>query len=197
MTEQTGVRRPRLSPEEARERILTAAGEILDASGYAATTMEEIAARAGMAKKSVYRWWPNRIVLIADLLARRSTVHTVPDQGDTRAELLELIDTIAGYTAGADGGQLRLLLGSIDDDPETERTILARIIEPRRALARTVVQRGIARGDLPADIDVDLLLDLWNGLLTYRSGYRRAPVLRSTVQQLVELALAGHTPRLR
>ncbi|BBH70040.1 TetR family transcriptional regulator [Actinoplanes sp. OR16] len=196
MTEQTGARRPRFSPEEARERILAAAGDILDTQGYAGTTIEEIATKAGVAKKSVYRWWPNKAAVVADLLAQRSTVHQVPDQGDTRAELLDLFDAIIDYTAGAGGSQLLLLLGAVGEDGTTERAIIARIIEPRRAVGRAVVQRGIARGDLPADLDVDALLDVWNGVASYRSGYRNVPLLRSTVLQLVDLALAGHAPRL-
>ena len=199
MTEGGGTaktRGPRLPPTEARRRILAVAGRILDASGYPATTMEEIAAKAGVAKKTVYRWWPNKVALAAEVVAERAVVHTVPDRGDTRAELLDLFDAIVNYASGIDGAHLTMLRAAVDGDAQAERTIVARVIAPRRDIARAVVQRGIARGDLPVDLDIDTLLDMWNGLAAYRAGYRSTPLLSPTIEQLVELALAGHAPRL-
>jgi hypothetical protein len=133
---------------------------------------------------------------VADVLAARSSVHPVRDLGDTRRELLELFDTIIEYTRGGNTAVITFLLEAASDEAEALRRILDLMIIPRRDAARAVLQRGIARGDLPADLDIDALLDLWNGLASYRQGIRPAPLPQRTIDQLVDLALAGHAPRL-
>ncbi len=190
------ARRGRVPADEVRSRVVRLAGELLAESGYLAMTVDELATRAGVSKKTLYRWWPNKAAIVAEVLAERSTVHPVPDLGDTRRELLAVFDLAVEYNTATNMATVNFVREAAGDDPDVRRTILDSVIAPRRDVARGVVQRGIARGDLPADVDIDALIDLWSGFAAYRQTIRPTPLSRHTVDQLVDLALAGHIPRL-
>ncbi|MFI1987810.1 TetR/AcrR family transcriptional regulator [Actinoplanes sp. NPDC020271] len=189
-------RRGRPPDPHSRSRILAAAEALLDEAGYLNVTIDEVAARAGVSKKTVYRFWPHKPALISDLIVERSAVLPVPDVGDTRAELATLFSLIIEYLTAGPGSTMTLLVAATSDDPGTLAKLREQVVAPRRDIARNVLQRGIARGDLPADVDIDAVLDLWHGLVAYRVTGRPAALPRHTVEQLVDLAMGGHVPRL-
>ncbi|WIM98331.1 TetR/AcrR family transcriptional regulator [Actinoplanes oblitus] len=189
-------RRGRPPDPHSRTRILFAAEALLEEAGYLGVTIDEVATRAGVSKKTVYRFWPHKPALISDLIVERSRISPVPDTGDTRAELAALFEMIIEYLTAGHGRTMTLLVAATHDDPGTLTRVREQVLTPRRDIARNVLQRGIARGDLPADIDIDALLDLWHGLVAYRLSGRPAALHRHTVDQLVDLALTGHVPRL-
>lgn len=193
--EQTPARRGRRPDFEARRRCLEVAAEMLQESGYAGLTMNELARRAGVSKKSLYTWWPNKASVVAEALAAAAEVPPLPDLGDTEAELRSLFAALK-YLATTDEIPLSLsALQSGLERTELARGYVERLLGRRREYSRTMVQRGVDRGDLPADTDIDALLDLWNGLATYR--YLRAVALPDQlVDQLIAMALNGHVPRL-
>ncbi|MFF1688149.1 MULTISPECIES: TetR/AcrR family transcriptional regulator [unclassified Streptomyces] len=185
--------RPR--SEEVRDRVIGAAEELLDESGYLGMTMDEIAVRAKVSKKTLYRWWPHKAAVIADVLVARADVRAVPDVGDTRAELLIVCDYIDDFSRARDVFSRLCLTEAAAEESAVLQSFLDVVLH-RRDHARAAFQRGIARGDLPPDIDTDALLDLWNGFFVYRRSFRPAPIREETVHQFVDLALAGHVPRL-
>ncbi|GAA4600390.1 AcrR family transcriptional regulator [Actinoplanes octamycinicus] len=189
-------RRGRPPDPHSRTRILFAAEALLEEAGYLGVTIDEVASRAGVSKKTVYRFWPHKPALISDLIVEHSRITPVPDTGDTRAELAALFEMIIEYLTAGHGRTMTLLVAATHDDPGTLTRLREQVLTPRRDIARNVLQRGIARGDLPADIDIDALLDLWHGLVAYRLSGRPAALHRHTVNQLVDLALTGHVPRL-
>ena len=193
---QRTARRGRPPDEKARARVLAAAGHLLDEVGYRAMTVDELALRAEVSKKTVYRWWPNKAAIVTDVMIARSPIYPVPDAGNTRAELHTLFDLTFTYIEGGYASAAPFLAEVSQDDPELATKLRNQVVSPRRDIARGVVQRGIARGDLPADIDIDTLLDLWIGLVQFRTITRPAPVPSHTVDQLIELAMNGHVPRL-
>lgn len=190
---QRPVGRPR--SEDVRDRVVTAADELLAEVGYLGLTMDEIAVRAKVSKKTLYRWWPHKAAVTAEVLVARADVRAVPDLGDTRAELLVVCDYIGAFTRSRDVFTRMCLIEASVDESAVLQSFLD-IVLHRRDQARAVVQRGIARGDLPPDIDTDALLDLWNGFFLYRRSFRPASIHRDTVEQFVDLALAGQVPRL-
>ncbi|MFC6062999.1 TetR/AcrR family transcriptional regulator [Streptomyces ochraceiscleroticus] len=185
--------RPR--SKDVHDRVAAAASELFAENGYLGVTMDEIAVRANVSKKTLYRWWPHKAAVIAEVLVARADVRTVPDLGDTRAELLVVCDYIDDFTRSHDAFTRLCLTEAAADESAVLQSFLD-IVAHRRDQARAAVQRGIARGDLPPDVDADALLDLWNGFFVYRRSFRPAPVHGNTVEQLVDLALAGQVPRL-
>src|SRR6185312_1951178 len=77
--------------ERSRRAVLDAALELLSETGYAALTVEAIAARAGVGKQTIYRWWPGRGAVILDALAEAGPPPPLPDTGDLRADLLLVV----------------------------------------------------------------------------------------------------------
>lgn len=194
--ERQPARRGRPPDLDARRRALDLAGEILRESGYAGLTMDLLVRRAGVSKKSLYRWWPNKAAVVAEALAQQAVVLPLPEQTDSRAELLSVARNARHYALTDELPLGTVAQQSAPDQQALSRSYIDHIVRPRRALAREAVERVIARGDLPEDTDIDALLDLWSGFAVYRQSVRGIEVTDHLIEQLVDMALAGSVPRL-
>jgi AcrR family transcriptional regulator len=143
------ARQPARRRGAALERaILQAAAEELAESGYAGMTMDRIARRAGTNKNTIYRRWPNRAALgVAAYRQLAAATLRVPDTGELRGDVLELMRSANRTWSSPIGGILRALLAGAGDDPE----LLARIQEHSgdaiSAAWLTVLARAVARGE--------------------------------------------------
>ena len=182
--------RPR--SEKARLAVLDAACDLFEEGGYPATTIEAIAARSGVAKTTIYRWWPNRAALIVDLLMEMAA-HAVPlpsgpdPLGAIRTEM-------RGIGRAADHLMGRLLTSLVSEaqrDPEIRAALLDGLFHPRSdATAKMVRQAqaaGLVRKDIPAHVAVDLLV----GPIFYRMLVRHQPLTDTFVSQVFRIVTAG------
>ncbi|MFF4695198.1 TetR/AcrR family transcriptional regulator [Streptomyces chattanoogensis] len=182
---------------EARERIMASTLKLLQERGYARLTIEGVATDAAVGKATVYRSWPNKAALV--LAAVRDRLADVPTEptGDTRTELLAVAEQAMARFYGSD--EVRLVLPALFAEAAREPALLERlrteILEPRNAQARSVVERAIARGDLPEDTDVPMLLEQWAGYMLFRGLWHDDPLPTDTVRRLVDATLAS-PPRL-
>ena len=155
----------------AERAILDATGELLAERGVHELTVERVAARAGVAKTTIYRRWRGkRELALAVLLDTIETADAVPDDlGDTRAELISFV----GATVRVLGSTLmgRVMQGLVSDlatDPKLARAFRTRIVGVRMAELAQVIERGIERGDLRPDADLELAHELLFGPVYYR-----------------------------
>jgi AcrR family transcriptional regulator len=164
-------RRPRGRPrsETARQAIVTAAGELV-LEGGAGVTMEGIAARAGVSKATVYKWWPSRqAVLLEGLLEITRDTMELPADGDLETMLrLHVGRLVTLLRDGPAGPLLAALAGQGQSDAATARALLDQWIRPRRAVTEAVMVAAIARGELRADTDVAVALDQLYAPVYYR-----------------------------
>ncbi|WP_051939133.1 TetR/AcrR family transcriptional regulator [Phaeacidiphilus oryzae] len=181
---------------DAQRKVLDAVAELLTELGYLELTVDKVAKRAGVTRKTIYRRWPHKAALVGELLIRDARMDTVPELGDSRAELRRLFELIL-RDVQEEGSRVLPALWANMGDPAVMERFRREVIAPRRLDARAVVQRAIARGDLPSDTDVDLLIDTWSGVVQFRSEVRRDVFLASQADELVDLALRGGVPRLR
>lgn len=194
-----GGHRGRPRSEQARRAILDAAGELMLEGGLGAATMEAIAARAGVSKATIYKWWPSRGAVALDgLLDQVQHTISVPDDLDTAAALQYQVDGLIHiFRDTRIGAIMRAVASQALDDPELARAVRERWVGPRRAVAAEVIRRGIARGDLRPDLDVDAALDQLYGPIYYRLLFGHAalsPDLGGTlVTQLVDGLKTGRT----
>ena len=160
--------RPR--SERAHQAILTAAREQLMAEGLAAMRLEHVAARAGVGKATIYRRWRSKEELAQELLSSLAGPHiAVADVGDTRAEMLAAVtNPMRAVTETDFGPVIRALLSQIATDPSLGDPFRATVVQARRAEVARVIQRGISRGDLRADADVDVATELLVGPVYFR-----------------------------
>jgi AcrR family transcriptional regulator len=188
-----GDRRPGRPPgrprsEAARKAIHGAALEELRERGYAALTVEGIAARAGVGKQTIYRWWPSKadVVLDAmlDLAAERISAH---DEGSVEADLSTFLrETFRQH------GQRPILVGLMAEallDPVFATAFRERFLFRRRAALRGVLERAVSRGEISPDEDLELLIDVIYGVLWYRLLIDHAPLDPKAGEQLAALVL--------
>jgi len=182
--------RPRST--EAQRAVLDAARELFEARGYTGATIEAVAARSGVAKTTIYRWWPNRASLLVEVLAE---VHTaavpLPAGGEpVRAVVAELRDA-AGAANGLTGKLMTALLGEAQHDPEVSAELLEGLFRPRRATTARVIRRAQEQGAIRPDVPPDIAADLLFGPLFYRLLVRHDPVTKAFMMQVFRYAMDG------
>jgi AcrR family transcriptional regulator len=176
--------------EHVRQNVLAAALEELAANGFDGATVAGVAKRSGVHETTVYRRWVTREnLLVAALLERSADAIPAPDTGSTREDLLAMVRGVIAYAGSAEGtAVLRAALLPVDDAYAGAREAFwARRLD---ALS-PVVTRGIERGDVRADIDARLLLEMLVAPIHGRLLLTGEPVDDDFAQQLVDQALSG------
>jgi AcrR family transcriptional regulator len=183
--------RPR--SERSHRAILDAANSLLDERGFVDLTMEEVAQRAGVSKATIYRWWPTKGTLVfeafsADFLARQPLTDTGSLRGDLIAALRSWIRVVKGTGTGR---TLVGLIAEVQRDPGLAEIWRERFISPVRAQHRAMVERAIDRGEVSADIDSDVVLDLVFGSAYHRLLQSHLPLSDRFAQTVVNTVVAG------
>jgi AcrR family transcriptional regulator len=182
--------RPR--SEQARAAILSSTLELLEQVGFAELTIEAVAASAEVGKATIYRWWPNKAMLVGDAFMSSVIRETrFPDTGSVREDLRAQMQRLAGIFRGPRGRILRSLIGGGQSDPELIAAFSNRWLIPRRAEAFGILQRGIDRGQLPADIDRNMLLDTLYGPLYFRMLVGHGPLSTAFVDDVCDAVMSG------
>ncbi|HEY8482539.1 MAG TPA: TetR/AcrR family transcriptional regulator [Spirillospora sp.] len=174
--------RPR--SERAEKAIIEATLDLLAReSGVAGVSIEAVAARAGVGKTTIYRRWPSKEALIVDALDSAKPPLPEPSGRSARDDLLEIARALT-----AERGSVHLrcfwnVLGGAEKHPALYARYRKDVIEPRRAIIRDVLVRGVASGELRPDLDVDVAVSMLIGSLTPRrpretfpEGYAEAVV---------------------
>src|SRR5216683_2243787 len=150
-------RRGRPRDSAVDEAILNAAVDLLAEAGYARLTMDQIAARAGVGKASVYLRWPNKVALVAAAIQHRSAVvPEVPDTGSLREDMLAFLRALLRRKSAARSA-VAAVSGEIASNPELRQAWRRSLEGTLWACLRVIVERAIERGELPATSDVELL----------------------------------------
>ncbi|MGC2485845.1 MAG: TetR/AcrR family transcriptional regulator [Acidimicrobiales bacterium] len=182
--------RPR--SEKTRLAILESAADILLANGFADATIEAIAARAGVSKVTIYKWWPSRGAVAIDAYFHRFLQTTVfPDTGDTVADVTTQVLHLIEAFRGRAGEVMAELLGQAQFDPALSEVLRERWFAPRRAASTSVVQRGIERGEIRSDVTVPIVLDEIYGPVYLRLMTRHLPLSDEFARELVQNVLRG------
>jgi AcrR family transcriptional regulator len=163
------VRRPgRPRSPEAHAAILSAALELAVEGGLRGLSMEAIAARAGVGKATIYRRWKSKEALFAEALGSIALNPEVPDTGSARGDFEVVSGAAVGRMAPQAFRVLPRLMADAADDPELLEALHAAMLRPRRAAIATILRRGIERGELRADIDIEVVSDMLIGPMIAR-----------------------------
>ncbi|HEY6693820.1 MAG TPA: TetR/AcrR family transcriptional regulator [Solirubrobacteraceae bacterium] len=195
MSETEPARRPgRPRSAAADASIVRATLELLLEGGYRALTMEQVRARAGVGKATLYRRYGSKQELVAQAIRHLNVPIPLPDTGDVRADILAVARSVqAGAERVAFANFVPRLLAESAGDPEMHTIFFENLVAPRRAVMAEVLRSGVARGELRADLDVELAIDILTGPWVYRlliSGGDPA-IYRADPSQLLDLVLAG------
>jgi AcrR family transcriptional regulator len=189
-----GRKRPPGRPrsEEARQSILQSTLKLLAEKGFSELTIEAVAARASVGKATVYRWWPDKAALIADAFASSTTrkLH-FPDTGSVRKDMSQQMRQLIKVFRGRRGRIVSAMLGAGQSDHKLIAAFRERFMKPRRQEAYATLRRGILRGQLKKNVDMDLLLDSLYGPIYMRFLIRHDSLTPEFVDGLCELTLGG------
>ena len=185
-----GRGRPRC--EDTRKRILVAALDSLEKSGFTQTTTDDIAVRAGASKATIYRWWSTKAELVAEAL-RESVAQELPfpDTGDLRRDIHIQLRNFIKVLTGPRGRVFKAFLAAAQSDGDAAAAFLSVWVKPRRQEAKFVLQKHQSAGQLDASLDLDLVLDLLYGPLYFRllSGHGKLTAVYA--DEIADLALRG------
>lgn len=183
--------RPR--SEESRQSILHSTLKLLkQEGGFPELTIEAIAADAGVGKTTVYRWWPSKAALVADAFSASADDELrFPDTGNVRSDMSLQMRRLIRIFRSDRGKIVAALLAGGQSDEELIEAFRERFLWPRRRQAYQTLQRGIDRGELPPDSDLDLILDSLYGPIYMRFLIRHAKLDESFADEICGLVLKG------
>ena len=184
--------RPRSA--RAHRAILDAAIDLFAEQGYQAMSIEVIAARAGVGKTTVYRRWPSKEDLIVDAIDELILEVHPPDTGSLRDDLIELLVQLQGaLTTSRAGAVFPRMAAEVAAGSPLGRKYLDRVVGPRLGMLEGVLRRGIERGELPQDVDVDVVRSMLIGpLITWKLiGRLQRRGARARAERIVDTVLRG------
>jgi len=182
--------RPR--SQSARKAILESTIELLHEVGFTALSMDGVAARAGVGKMTIYRWWPNKSALVADaFLSSVESKVRFPDTGSIQCDLRAQMKELVKVFSSKQGRTIALLIGGGQSNPEMIEAFRSRFMEPRRVEAREIIRRAARRGQIRADIDADLALDALYGAIYFRFLVKHKPLNPKFIDALSDYVVNG------
>jgi AcrR family transcriptional regulator len=188
--------RPR--SESRRQAILKAAYKLLSDHGLAGTSMDAVAERAGVSKATIYRWWGSKELLALDALATAWAAPAPDAQRDTGSLRGDLLARFRPWQRQLNGQPLgRVFAGLVAEaqtDPEFAKLYLEHFIHPRREATRVLLVRAIGRGEIAADTDLEVALDLLYGPVYHRLLNQHAPLTDRFIQQVVDAVVKALSP---
>ncbi|MEU3973631.1 TetR/AcrR family transcriptional regulator [Streptomyces bacillaris] len=200
--------------DRSRRAIYDAALALVGENGYRRTTIEGIAARAGVGKQTIYRWWPSKAAVLMeaflDLAARAAEQavpeggavpqgggeYGIPDTGDLAADLkLVLRATVDELNDPLMEAPTRALTAEGIVDAKLGAEFIEKLLDPQLALYVTRLRAAQEAGHLRADVDPRIALELLIAPLTHRWLLRTLPLTHAYADTIVDYALGGLTPR--
>jgi AcrR family transcriptional regulator len=181
---------------DTQKRILEATLQLVSDRGYSRLTIEGIAARAGVGKATIYRWWASKGALVLDALAQVFPTFTAPDTGDPDHDLTTLIDSVAAtMNEGTYAISIPQLAAELSSDPELADEFFVRCVLPNRITVLHFFDRLIDAGTLDADTDIEFLADLIVSIVFFKTLILHRPVGTSYTGDLANLILRERLPR--
>ncbi|HKS49969.1 MAG TPA: TetR/AcrR family transcriptional regulator [Amycolatopsis sp.] len=199
MTQPGPARAPRGRPRSERVRlaVLDATADLLTEGGLPAATIERIAARAGVSKATIYKWWPTRghVVLDSFFTRTRDTIAVDPD-ASLADSLTAQLDALSALFRDTPLGRLMRELAAVaQGDADVRDALEKRWLRPRRAVTVRLLREAAERGELRAEIDLEVVADQLWAPIYHRLLFGHAPLRDGLAADLVGQLLTGLLPR--
>ncbi|GFR56488.1 TetR family transcriptional regulator [Bacillus sp. CN2] len=164
-------------------------------NGFDAVTVDKIAERAKVSKATIYKWWSNKAAVIMDSFLSTATDRLpVPDTGSTVQDILTHATNLARFLTSREGTVIKELIGAGQLDAKLAEEYRTRFFKPRRLQAKGLLEKGIQKGELRENLDIDVSIDLIYGPIFYRLLITGDEVNDSYVHDLVMSAFKGVQP---
>ncbi|WP_171817828.1 TetR/AcrR family transcriptional regulator [Pyxidicoccus fallax] len=184
--------------ERSREAILNAAVELVGEVGYARLTVEAIAARAGVGKQTIYRWWSSKGAVVLDAFIAWSGAGgdtSLPDTGDIEKDLRAVLRaTVAELREPRFDLPSRALTAESQMDPELAKQFVDAVLRPHLEATKERLRGAQKAGQVAKGIDLDVAVELLFGPLYHRWLLRTAPLTEAYADTVVDYALRALGP---
>ena len=183
------LQEPRRRRVTSHRAIVEAATSLAARHGYNAVTIEAIAAKAGVGKQTIYRWWPGKAALYAEVYGQLAAPEALrADTGTLAGDLKRLLLSLFRiYDATPAKEILAGLVAEAQSDPAALVALRERLAWPRRDLLLDAVTRGRGRGELRPGIEPEAIVDVLSGAIWFRLLLGHAPLDKRYATQLVRL----------
>jgi len=185
-------RRGRPRSKKFDESILAATLELAGEVGIKGMSMDELAQRAGVSKATIYRRWPSKEILVLQALQSAMQPLDDVDTGGVVEDLRLCLGQMIARMSKKDrmNDVLPHLIEMATHDT-TLRSSVDDYVQNRRVPVLKVLERAIGRGELPADTDIELVLDALLGPLIYRRLLSGGVLDADFLDRLIVLVLPG------
>ncbi|WP_204070953.1 TetR/AcrR family transcriptional regulator [Planotetraspora phitsanulokensis] len=199
MQQTDGAVRPAGRPrsEKAEKAIIEAALDILgEGSGVSELSIEAIAARAGVGKTTIYRRWSNKEDLVVDALASLKPP-IAPLKGESvRDDLVAYLQVVQSESSHVRTRCImNIAMSQSDRHPRVAERFHEIAIKPRQEMLSAVLERGMANGELRADLDVPMAMAILSGTMMWRTKWADDTLPADLAEQIVDEVLRGFRPR--
>lgn len=185
-----GRGRPR--SDAARRAILRAARELIEENGPTALTMDGIAARAGVGKPTIYRWWPDRhSVAMAALMDAAAPSSAPATAQSSLIALRKQLKKVVAVFAAPVGRTVATMIAAADRDSEISKAFRNHFILARREEGRALLQQAVEQGEIRRDANIEVVLDMLYGALFFRLLMGHAPLDEAVVKKILKEAVDG------
>lgn len=177
---------------ETENAILAASYDLLLENGFGAVTVEKIAERAKVSKATIYKWWPNKAAVVMDsFLSAAMSRLPVPDTGSVIDDIVIQVTNLARFLTSREGNVINGLIAEGQFDLKLAEEYRSRYFNPRRLDSRRILERGVQRGELKKDLDIELSIDLIYGPLFYRLLVTGEKLDEPFIKVLINYAFEG------
>jgi AcrR family transcriptional regulator len=182
----TRAGRPRSSA--SHDAILNASLTLLKKKGYRSVTIEGIASEAAVGKQTIYRWWKSKAEVILEAFARHTASQVIaPDSGALKTDLQFFLEQAFDLLTREYGEIVRGLMSEAIVDQDFAKAMRDIFIDSRRNALKEILLKGIERGELASNLEIEFVIDLIYGPMWYRLLNRHAPLNSKFAGQISEL----------
>jgi AcrR family transcriptional regulator len=184
--------RGRQRSSESEEAILTATLQLLMEKPLRDITVEAIAAKAGVGKMTIYKWWPSKAYVALDAFREKmNKVIVIPDTSDVERDLAELLHSLMRFYSSSTGRIFGQFLAESQSDPEFAALFRERFLNPRREACGELLDRAIKRGEIDPTLDREVVLDLIFGPMVLRLMAGHGPLGKTEADAMISILLRG------
>lgn len=177
--------RPR--SKQVTEMILSTTLLLLEKEGYKTLSMELIAKTAGAGKQTLYRWWPNKASIVLEAVRTQCELEIlVPELGSVKQDLLEYISNTCRLLNGPTGKIIAALIAEAQFNDEFSLLLDKEFISTRREALVSILKKGMERGEISNNKNLNVLSDFCYGAIWYRFLNRHAPLDEEFIEHIVE-----------
>lgn len=185
-------RRGRQRSLQAESAVLSATSKLLEENCLCKVTTEAIALLSGVSKATIYKWWPNKTLVALDafLMLMSHDVPT-PDTGSAQGDFSEQVKSLIVFYTSTAGRAFCQFIAEGQSDPNFLALFRDRFLQSRRNDVRVIWERGVARGEIRADLDCEIVLDLIYGPIMYRLLVGHNQLNAEEAKTIVSAVFAG------